>query len=71
MSKWISVKDKLPPVDVVVALHGGDIEEFGLKTTAGYWSSHYRCFEAIMESGEVELCEAEYWQPLPDPPITP
>lgn len=68
MSEWISVEDELPKPDIIVALHGGDIENLGLKTTAGYYSSNYRCFEAIMESGEVELCEAEYWQPLPEPP---
>ena len=68
MSEWIRVEDELPKEDIVVALHGGDIESLGLKTTAGYYSGHYKCFEAIMESGEVELCEAEYWQPLPEPP---
>jgi len=68
MSIWISVEDELPKEDVVVALHGGDVESLGLKTTAGYWSSQYGYFEAIMESGDIELCEAEYWQPLPEPP---
>ena len=68
MKEWINVSDRLPDDNVVVALHGGDIDRLGLKTTAGYWDSRYSCFAAILEDGEVELCAADIWQPLPEPP---
>ena len=68
MSEWILVDDRLPSEGVVVAIHGGDIERLGLKTTAGYYNSLYLCFEAILEGGEIELCHAALWQPLPEPP---
>lgn len=68
MSNWISVKDRLPENGIVVALHGGDIERLGLKTTAGYYDKNYGCFAAILEDGDTELCNAEIWSPLPEPP---
>lgn len=68
LNPWISVDDRLPNDNVVVALHGGDIDSLGLKTTAGYWDSRYGCFAAILEDGDVELCTADVWMPLPEPP---
>lgn len=67
-SKWISVDDELPEEGVVVALYGGDIERLGLKTTAGFHDSYYRCFQALLEEDELELCDACFWMPLPTPP---
>lgn len=67
-SQWISVEDELPKEGVMVALHGGDIERLGLKTTAGFYDSYYRCFQALLEEGELELCDACFWMPLPTPP---
>lgn len=68
MGKWVSVNDALPDDNVVVALHGGDIDRLGLKATAGYWDSSYNCFAAILDNGEVELCDADVWMSLPEPP---
>lgn len=59
MDNWISVKDRLPDVGVIVLC----VDVDGKQTVAEY-SDFYRCFF----SGQFMVKGITHWQPLPEPP---
>jgi len=65
--KWISVADNPPKDQVIVNICGGDVDDCGMDTTSGYYDNAYGCFQAIADSGDIELMSATHWQPLPPP----
>ena len=68
LTKWISVKDKMPDDDVSVIVGGfqekGDTEILVFNQTA----RHYSYSGWSDDNGEFEEEEVLFWQPLPTPP---
>lgn len=65
---WISVKDRLPPLDkpVIVATKSTSFEavrkRFGRKHI---WTNAVWCYNSYMENQTGKIL---YWQPFPEPP---
>lgn len=68
MSKWISVKDKLPPVDEkVLVIWSGQVEMAILESEQNNWQEYpngdFQCHEDNQSGYEVT-----HWMELPEPP---
>jgi len=65
MSEWISVKEKMPPLNTFILMAGG--KRYGGALMAGYHNEHD---EWLIEScsDTLNVYPPEFWMPLPDPP---
>ncbi len=63
--KWISVKDRLPEVDVEILFFCGTRIRFGEYVWYGLNEGDYRWRDAVF--GDY-LIDITHWMPLPEPP---
>jgi len=67
MKNWISLKEKLPEVQTLVNIYGGDV----IGVTSGYFQPMHNddnsTFNAL-DDWELTLLAPTHWQPLPSEP---
>lgn len=71
MSKWISVKDRLPSPNedvLLVDILGSSPSEIflGWQATGRWFETHYYCKEGA--SHQIDNDQITHWMPLPEPP---
>lgn len=71
MSKWISVKDELPPIDLIVDVYGDNIVTVGKynpkyvsKYCCGFWDE----LNKDMDGNQTDLDNVTHWRYRPEPP---
>lgn len=69
MSKWISVDERLPEIDVDVQVYCEDTKE----QMVGFISENHPIglFQFAVFKGVKILCRPTHWMPLPEPPSDP
>ena len=73
MSKWISVKDKLPEMETpVLAIVKGQIRMAEIRTEYPNLEDTYSAFEywdcPLNDGQDWQNEDVTYWMPLPNPP---